>query len=99
MVAILFNGSIDEVRIYNRALTQREIINDMQSGLIKYKLYMSEAYNGNYLDVNNPIINGDAEFGNLTNFALMGSQAIHMKETMLFMKQVCKDLQSLYLYQ
>lgn len=32
-------GLIDEVRVYNKALTQEEIINDMQSGLVRKGLY------------------------------------------------------------
>ncbi|MEA2003991.1 MAG: LamG-like jellyroll fold domain-containing protein, partial [archaeon] len=43
-----FNGSIDEVRIYNKALTQQEIINDMQSGLIRHGLYHSNTSSGTY---------------------------------------------------
>ncbi len=67
-----FKGKLDELRVYNRSLTQKEIINDMQSGLIKHKLYRSETQTGQYLDVNLPIINGDAELGTLTNFGFDG---------------------------
>jgi hypothetical protein len=43
-----FNGMIDEVRVYNRALTQREIINDMNSGLTRHGLYQSSTAAGDY---------------------------------------------------
>ncbi|MCK5396696.1 MAG: hypothetical protein KAJ33_00425, partial [Thermoplasmata archaeon] len=42
------DGTIDEVRIYNRALSQEEIINDMQSGLIRKGLYRSDTSSGTY---------------------------------------------------
>ncbi len=67
-----FTGKIDEVRIYNRSLTQEEIIDDMQSGLIKHKIYRSETESGTYLDVGVPIVNGDAELGDSTNFGFDG---------------------------
>ncbi|MFH2020374.1 MAG: DUF2341 domain-containing protein, partial [archaeon] len=41
-----FNGSIDEFKIFNRSLTQGEIINDMQSGLIKFGLFRSYSGSG-----------------------------------------------------
>jgi len=50
-----FNGTIDEVRIYNRSLTQEEIINDMQSGLLKFGLYRSSTKTGTYAPVSGPI--------------------------------------------
>ncbi|MDD3985457.1 MAG: hypothetical protein PHY59_06170, partial [Methanobacterium sp.] len=43
-----FNGLIDEVRIYNRSLTQKEIINDMQSGTPYFEILKSNTSNGNY---------------------------------------------------
>lgn len=47
----LFNGSIDEVRIYNSSLSQREIIDVMQSGLIKKGIYRSNVSGGTYKPV------------------------------------------------
>ncbi len=47
-----FNGQIDDVRIYNRALSQREIANDMQSGLISKGLHKSTSVGGTYTPVN-----------------------------------------------
>ncbi|MBW2984264.1 hypothetical protein KY361_04065, partial [Candidatus Woesearchaeota archaeon] len=43
-----FNGSLDELRVYQRALTQQEIIDDMQSGLIRHGLYKSNTSSGTY---------------------------------------------------
>jgi hypothetical protein len=42
------NGKIDEVRVYDKALTQEEIIDDMQSGLIRYGLMRAESSTGTY---------------------------------------------------
>ena len=43
-----FNGKIDEVRIYNRSLSQREIINDMQGGRLNKSFYRSTSVGGPY---------------------------------------------------
>jgi hypothetical protein len=48
----VFNGTIDEVRVYNRTLNQTDIINDMQSGLIRKGLYRSNTSTGTYEPVN-----------------------------------------------
>ncbi len=46
-----FNGIVDEVRIYNRVLSQSEVINDMQSGLLSHGFYRSNTSDGNYTPV------------------------------------------------
>jgi len=46
--ALSVNGTIDEIRVYNRSLSQREIINDMQSGLIKKGIFRSTTETGTY---------------------------------------------------
>lgn len=58
-----FQGNIDEVRVYNKALTQEEIINDMQSGLVRKGLYRNDSENsfvpigGVYDDFSDSILN------------------------------------------
>jgi concanavalin A-like lectin/glucanase superfamily protein/uncharacterized protein DUF2341 len=47
------NGTIDEVKIYNKSLTSKEIINEMQSGKPNFQIFRSTTYGGEYL----PIIN------------------------------------------
>ncbi|MFA6328553.1 MAG: LamG-like jellyroll fold domain-containing protein, partial [Candidatus Micrarchaeia archaeon] len=47
-----YQGKIDELRIYNRSLSQHEIITDMQSGLISKGLYRSNTTTGIYTPVN-----------------------------------------------
>ncbi|MCK4429411.1 MAG: hypothetical protein KAU95_03480, partial [Candidatus Aenigmarchaeota archaeon] len=44
----IISGTIDEVRIYNCSLTQQEIIDDMQSGLIRHGLHRSNTSSGTY---------------------------------------------------
>jgi len=46
------NGTIDEVRVYNRSLSQEEIINDMQGGLLRRAIYKSNSSTGTYLPIN-----------------------------------------------
>ncbi|MBN2422618.1 hypothetical protein JXB41_05295 [Candidatus Woesearchaeota archaeon] len=46
-----FNGTIDEVRIYNRSLTTEEIIDLMESGLIDKGLYRANTSTGTYKPV------------------------------------------------
>ncbi len=48
-----YNGSIDEVWIYNRSLSQREVIDNMQSGLIKKRLYRATVAAGPYTSLGN----------------------------------------------
>jgi hypothetical protein len=76
-----FNGSIDEVRIWNRALCQGELQNNMscefsgpQPGLASYY-----RFNQGYINTNNSSVNvlmdasGNSHNGNLNNFALNGA--------------------------
>jgi hypothetical protein len=46
-----FLGQMDEVRFYNRSLSQREIINDMQSGTIKKGLFRALWQTGPYTQI------------------------------------------------
>ncbi|MCK5641967.1 MAG: right-handed parallel beta-helix repeat-containing protein, partial [Gammaproteobacteria bacterium] len=46
-----YDGIIDEFRVYNRTLTQEEIIDDYQSGLIRYELSVSNTSSGTYKPV------------------------------------------------
>ncbi len=46
-----YDGMIDEFRIYNRSLSQREIINVMQSGIIKKGIFRANASDGIYTQV------------------------------------------------
>ncbi|MCD4760525.1 hypothetical protein K8R42_01370, partial [bacterium] len=43
-----FLGLIDEVKIYEKALTQQEIVDDMQSGLLKHNISRSDTASGTY---------------------------------------------------
>jgi hypothetical protein len=47
-----WNGTLDEFRVYNRALTQREITDVMQSGSIRHGLLRANATNGPFQPVN-----------------------------------------------
>ena len=49
--ASYYDGIIDEVRIYNRALTQEEIINDMQSGVLKFGVSQAPDASGTYANL------------------------------------------------
>jgi hypothetical protein len=52
-----FNGTIDEVHIYNRSLSQREIIDIMQSGLSKKTLFRATTEFGSYSQISGGQIN------------------------------------------
>ncbi|MCF7846946.1 MAG: FG-GAP-like repeat-containing protein [Candidatus Gracilibacteria bacterium] len=45
---IYFDGDIDEVRVYSRALTQTEIIDDMQSGRLEHEISRADSAGGTY---------------------------------------------------
>ncbi|MBT6831818.1 hypothetical protein HOA64_02045, partial [bacterium] len=46
-----FDGSLDEVRVYDRALTQAEIVDDMLSGVNRKGVFQSETQSGTYAPV------------------------------------------------
>jgi hypothetical protein len=76
-----FNGSIDEARVWNRALCQGEIINNMngelhlpQTGLIAYYKFNEGIAGGNNASVTTLIdSSASALNGTLANFALTGT--------------------------
>jgi len=47
-----FDGIIDEAKIYNRALTEREVINVYQSGLTRHGIEKSTDMSGTYTSLN-----------------------------------------------
>ncbi|UCC91573.1 MAG: hypothetical protein JSV39_04675 [Candidatus Aenigmatarchaeota archaeon] len=51
-----WDGLMDEVRIYDRILTQREIINDYHSGLTTHAIYRSSTFSDGY-----PMIDTDPD--------------------------------------
>jgi len=78
-----WNGQLDEVRFWNRALLQTEIQNNMncqltgsENGLIAYY-----RFNQGYIDADNTSVtsltdlSGNKHTGTLTNFALTGSRS------------------------
>lgn len=76
-----FNGEIDEVRFWNRGLTQCEIQNNSntelssgQIGLVAYYKFNQGIASGTNTGINSvPDSSGNSNTGTLTNFALAGS--------------------------
>ena len=76
-----FSGTIDEVRLWNRALPQTEIMNNMncelptgQTGLLSYYQFNQGANGANNSTVTALTdASGDSNTGTLTNFALSGT--------------------------
>ncbi|MEO8517460.1 MAG: LamG-like jellyroll fold domain-containing protein [Flavobacterium sp.] len=79
----LLGGKLDEVRIWNRALPQAEIQNNMncelpsgQTGLIAYYKFNQGIDNANNAAINTLTdASGNANNGTLTNFALNGTSS------------------------
>ncbi len=69
----LFNGTIDEVRIYNRTLSADEIIADYSKGIVAHSVYADNMVSAGWVNGTNAMLTNNVIAGNWVNATNMNT--------------------------